>query len=389
MTDSNNFSYNLTLKNKINGLLIIINVLTKGETMNKLTKLLFSVISSVAIATSAFAGEFTVSGGVKATYTVLGNTGTTGTNAIGKGLGISNEFSLTASGELDNGMTWSYAQDIDGATVQDDASLAFGTDFGTFKICVSECGLSTKYAFDNSAYGVGSDTGYGGGAAATSTMQYGSNISSYNNVQYHAPADLLPLGMTFKAGMTPGGSGGSANASVHSVNGDVNGEMTQYAVTMAPIDGLTLAASYYDFGDMGNADGRQSAEGGSYSAKYSLGQFSVGYGETLHAPATRMGGATATAATQHYENEAYSIGFAVNDNLSVSFTEETSTKKNKAKSVTGAVTRTDVEMEITTIDLSYTVGGATLGISNSEMSNDSYTSGDDTTETIVAISLAF
>ena len=98
MTDSNKFSYNSTIKNKINGLLIIINVLTKGETMNKLTKLLFSVISSVAIATSAFAGEFTVSGGVKATYTVLGNTGTTGTNAIGKGLGISNEFSLSASG---------------------------------------------------------------------------------------------------------------------------------------------------------------------------------------------------------------------------------------------------------------------------------------------------
>ena len=46
-------------------------------------------------------------------------------------------------------------------------------------------------------------------------------------------------------------------------------------------------------------------------------------------------------------------------------------------------------MEITTIDLSYTVGGATLGISNSEHSNDSYTQGDDTTETIVAISLAF
>lgn len=357
--------------------------------MNKLTKLLFSVISSVAIATSAFAGEFTVSGGVKATYTVLGNTGTTGTNAIGKGLGISNEFSLKASGELDNGMTWSYAQDIDGATVQDDASLAFGTDYGTFKICVSECGLSTKYAFDNSAYGIGSDNGYGGGAASGTVMQYGKNISSYNSVQYHAPADLLPLGMTFKAGMTPGGAGGSANASSHSVNGDVNGEMTQYAVTMAPIDGLTLAASYYDFGDMGNADGRQSQEGGSYSANYSLGQFSIGYGETLHAPATRMGGATAAAATQHYENDGYSIGFAVNDNLSISFTEENSIKKNKAKSVTGAVTRTDVEMEITTIDASYTVGGATIGISNSEMSNDSYTAGDDTTETIVAISLAF
>ena len=63
--------------------------------MNKLTKLLFSVISSVAIATSAFAGEFTVSGSAKATYTVLGNTGTAGTHAIGRGIGISNEFTLS------------------------------------------------------------------------------------------------------------------------------------------------------------------------------------------------------------------------------------------------------------------------------------------------------
>ena len=358
--------------------------------MNKLTKLLFSVISSVAIATSAFAGEFTVSGSAKATYTVLGNTGTAGTHAIGKGLGISNEFTLSASGELDNGMTWSYAQDIDNATVQDDAKIAFGTDYGTVSICVSECGLSTKYAFDNSAYGVGSDNGYGGGAAKGTVMQYGKNINSYNNIQYSAPADLLPLGMTFKAGMTPGGAGGSANASSHSVNGDVTGEMKQYAVTMAPIDGLTLSASYYDFGEMGNKDGRQKQEGGSYSANYSIGQVSIGYGETLHAPAERMNAGTKSAAkVQHYENDAYSIGFAVNDNLSISYTEENSEKKNKATGTTNTVTRTDVEMEITTIDVSYTMGGATIGISNSEHSNDSYTAGDDTTETIVALSLAF
>ena len=356
--------------------------------MNKLTKLLFSVITSVALTTSAFAGEFTVSGSAKATYTILSNSGTAGTHAIGKGIGISNEFSLTAAGELDNGMTWSYAQDIDNATVQDDANITLGTDYGTVKICVSECGLSTKYGFDNSAYGIGSDNGYGHGST-DNTMTYGSNISSYNNVQYHLPADLLPYSTTFAVGITPGGAGGSANASSHSVNGDVTGEMKQYAVTMAPIDGLTLSASYYDFGEMGNKDGRQKQEGGSLAANYSIGQVSVGYGETRHAPATRLGGATATAALQHYENDAYSIGFAVNDNLSVSYTEENSEQKNKAKSVTGAVTRTDVELEIQTIDVSYTVGGATIGVSNSEHSNDSYTTGDDTTETIVAISLAF
>ena len=133
------------------------------------------------------------------------------------------------------------------------------------------------------------------------------------------------------------------------------------------------------------------AEGGSYSANYSMGQFSVGYGETLHAPAQKMNTASTTAKIQHYENEAYSIGFAVNENMSISFTEETSTQKNNTTKAAGkySKTRSDVEMEITTIDVSYTVGGATLGLSNSEHSNDSYTSGDDTTETIVAISLAF
>ncbi len=358
--------------------------------MNKLTKLLFSVISSVAIATSAFAGEFSVSGGVKATYTVLSNAGTTGTHGLGKGLGISNEFSLTASGELDNGMTWSYAQDIDGATVQDDASLAFGTDYGTVKICISECGLSTKYGFDNSAYGVGSDTGYGGGAAATSTMQYGSNINSYNNLQYHAPAGL-PFGLTFKAGKTPGRAGGTANDSVHSVVGDAaNGNMEQYAVTAAPIDGLTLSASYYEISDDGNKSARQKSEGGSMSANYSLGSISVGYGETKHAPAQRTGGAAGTAKVQHYENDAFSIGFAMNESLSVSYTEESSEKKQKAKAaLANTATRTDVEMEIVTIDVSYTIGGATLGLSNSEVTNDSYTAGDEVNETIVALTLAF
>ena len=34
-------------------------------------------------------------------------------------------------------------------------------------------------------------------------------------------------------------------------------------------------------------------------------------------------------------------------------------------------------MDITTIDLAYTIGGATLGLSNSDISNDSYSSNTD------------
>ena len=61
--------------------------------MNKLTKLLL-VISSVAIATSALLVSFQFL--VVPTYTML-DTGTSGTYAIGKGLGM---FSLTASASL-------------------------------------------------------------------------------------------------------------------------------------------------------------------------------------------------------------------------------------------------------------------------------------------------
>ena len=103
-----------------------------------------------------------------------------------------------------------------------------------------------------------------------------------------------------------------------------------------------------------------------------------------------MNNAVNTVAVQHYDNTAYSIGFAVNDNLSVSYTNEESNKNQKKKvALANTTTRSDVEMEMETIDLSYTLGGATLGISQSETTNDSYTSGDDTKETIFAIALAF
>ena len=103
-----------------------------------------------------------------------------------------------------------------------------------------------------------------------------------------------------------------------------------------------------------------------------------------------MGGSAATDKTDYYANKGYSIGFAVNDNLSVSLTNEESEKNVKQKAqATDAITRADVTMEIQTIDVAYTVGGATFSLSTSEGTNDSYTTGDDSNEHIFAMSLAF
>ena len=54
---------------------------------------------------TANAGELTVTGSAKATYNHQG--GGSAANNSGKNLGISNELMFTASGELDNGYTWS------------------------------------------------------------------------------------------------------------------------------------------------------------------------------------------------------------------------------------------------------------------------------------------
>ena len=131
--------------------------------MKNIAKILFVAISSFSLMFSANAGELTVSGSAKATYQI-----TNGAQAD-NGIGVTNELNFTASGEMDNGFTWSYSMELDptttgdtatspsntqpGAALNDDTAITLGmNDMGTLKICVSTCGNNKKYAFDASAY---------------------------------------------------------------------------------------------------------------------------------------------------------------------------------------------------------------------------------------------
>ena len=134
----------------------------KGRKMNTLKKIAFSILASAFVFANANAGELSVTGSAKATYTIVsvdGSSNTVGHNA-GKGIGIANEFTLGASGELDNGWTWSMNQDIDGATVQDDKSIVIGMGgLGSFKINISDGGIQKNFASSQSVYGTPVDNG--------------------------------------------------------------------------------------------------------------------------------------------------------------------------------------------------------------------------------------
>jgi len=347
--------------------------------MKNITKILFVAITSLSMMFSVNAGELTVNGTAKATYNATSGV------AQDNGIGVTNELNFTASGEMDNGYTWSYSMELDPSTTgsgqanNDDTQLSLTmNDMGTIKVCVSECGNNKKYKFDQSAYTNMSDTGTSYGIVYPGA----SGDANKATIQYHTPE--LPFATVVAAAFsTTSADGSSGNATGTTANGD---SMNEYSLTSAPIDGLTLHAQYYDFNayDDGVTTNDQSEEGGAYAATYALGNATIGYGKSFKAPAileaVRAAGATTV---EYYENTGLSIGYAVNDDLSVSYTQETSEPNYMTSTTVGY----DIEMD--SIQLAYSLGGATLSIARADVENVSYVQNDDLTETIIAMSFAF
>ena len=335
-------------------------------------KTLFVSIASLSLMFSANAGELAVSGSAKATYNVLSG------QQKDNGIGITNELTFTASGELDNGYTWSYAMELDpdttdGSALQDDTKITVSGDMGKVLICVSECSTSKKYAWDASAYTTITDTSFSSGTV------YPANLMSSNNIQYHTPT--LPFDTVISAGFGQVAvTGNSGNAT----GGDSGDSMEAYSLVTKPVDGLTLSASYYDKNDYddGLTNETQLEEGGAYAAKYSMGNITVGYGKSFKAPQATAIDAGATTA-EYYENTGVSVAYAMNDELTISYTQE----DNEVNYQTSSTTAYDVD--VTSIQAAYTVGGATLSLARTDYDNVGYVQDDDATETLIAIAFAF
>jgi outer membrane protein OmpU len=353
------------------------------------------VLASVVSFSSANAGVLEVTGTAKATYSIQGSDSTTGKNDAGKGLGITNELAFTGTGELDNGFTWKYQVELDdntsGATTSDDTRLEVTTPYGTVAAYNTEGGLSTKYKYSAAAYGAGSDNG------ASGSMEYGAAIDGYNNLQYHTPADLLPLGISAKYALAPSADKGKSSGNSNTTNTDEN-KAQQFQVMAEPITGLNIGASYLDKGgEKGTIQGYET--GGAY-ATFAQGPFTVGYGEhrvannistvTSQTTATVLNTAALKGTVKHFKNKAFSVGYKVNDSLSISYEEEKSeAAKRTIVTATKADTAADVELEVSTIQAAYTMGGMTLSLSMKDITNADYVINKDESETLIAVVMAF
>jgi hypothetical protein len=351
------------------------------------------MLSSVSLFTSANAGELSVSGTAKATYNIL-----SGYTNVGKGLGITNELNFTASGELDNGYTWSYSMELDPNAVSagttaaaqsgaenDDTKLTLSTPYGTVGVFISEGGLDVEDAASQSVYGRPTDIG----DPSSTTDNY--TIDSYNNVQYHTPADLLPFGISAKIAYAPDlsaagdGASGNAKGAVSTKSTTFVGEnATEYQVKASPIDGLTIGASYFERDEQGGAVKRdQDAESGAYYLTYASGPVSIGYSQAYRAEMLANDAYQTGTDVDYYDQTNYSIAFAASDDLSVSYERETS-EANYIGSGTAAV-----EQESSAVQVAYTMGGMTIALSHASHDNNGYSTTNNQDQSLIAVTMAF
>ncbi len=364
--------------------------------MKNILKTIAVLVSASLISVVAKAGELTVTGSANASYMMGGDQDNTG-----KGIGISNELNFTASGELDNGFTWKYHTELDPAaggatTLNDDAAIVIGmNDFGTLGIYVAEGGLSTELGFGIGAMGTGADF-----ANTMTNIGRGYDVSADPHISYTTPAGLIPFGVELAVGYAPNTADGAGNSyksagAVNSASGD-GSNATQYRVTAAPIDGLKIGGDYYETGGNKLNNVSQHKSGGNVYAQYAFGNFKVGaYKGKLEPSKTtdKIASASADTATalngDRYESDGIGIEFAVNDQLSLSYSSEDFVRGDINMSSATVKTTTNVTAEQRTIMAAYNIGGATLGLSLIDTDNSDYTTDRDEQKTIFSLELAF
>jgi len=357
--------------------------------MKNIIKTVIVMLTSISLFGSANAGELTVNGTAKATYNIL-----SGKTNTGKGLGITNELNFTASGELDNGYTWSYSMELDpdavsegsnGTAENDDSKLTLTTPMGTVGVFMSEGGLDVEDAASQSVYGRPTDIGDPSSGAGDNFT-----IDAYNNVQYHMPADMLPFGIVGKIAYAPDldSDKNSGNAKGNGITETETGNgrsATEIQVKAAPLDGLAIGASYMEFDGSGinGTKKNQNPESGAYYATYATGPFSIGYSKAFKAPLSIDGDLADATTVDFYEQTNLSVAYAATDDLSISYEKEED-KKNMQLD-----TEADVEQESTSIQVAYTMGGMTLAVAHGSYDNVGYVDGDEVDQMLFAVTMAF
>jgi outer membrane protein OmpU len=298
--------------------------------MNTLKKVGLTALGTSLIATSAFAGDVTVTGSAGITLENKDN------SDVGNTFSMTDQVVFAGSGELDNGMTISLSLQLDG-NIMDDRSVTIATpDMGTLVFAghggssaMSAVDDTTPSAYEESWGVIGSTAETTAGRDSMENAIAGGTTD--NSFFYTAPEMVEGLGV--KASYTPSGT--------NRPDGTVS-----WNLEYTGIEGLTVGYAQDDNG----LSGTSQIEYETAYVKYAFGSFTVG----MQDGSQDQQGAT----TSDDEYSAIGISYQVSDDLSVSY--------NSSERDFGDG---DADQEAEAMQLSYTTGGVTVSAALAEVKN--------------------
>ena len=344
--------------------------------MNKLTKIGTSALcGSLAAISAAQAGELAVSGGADLSWSSVEKIVT------GNPIGLGSNMTFTGSGELDNGtaFTLSIAHTNQAAYSSGNVTLDMPS-MGSLIITQGVSGTGID-RLDDMMPTAWEETW---GTAVGTGMRTVGGVSGAAGIEWTPSADMLPEGLTAHLAVTPRATGSNINDK--GVGGDTAGVGGGYDIVVKHsglVDGLSIGAGMSTIEQEKNSESAKNTTSGDRSqyaayATYAVGSITIGYQETRDNMQNTGGGAAS-----YYDNEAYGISFNVNDDLSISYGKHTSTKHvNKNSSV---------ELEAESVQIAYSMGGASIRLAETSADNINYTSAtvNDRDGTTLSLSLAF
>ena len=324
--------------------------------MNNFKKIGLTALAGSLVATSVYAGEISVAG--SASLRMSNHAGTDG----GKTMAMGNQLTFTGSGEMDNGMNVALSFILDQgddhpATAVSEANneaRADSSPFDSHSITVSsdamgsitfagEGASSAQNTIDTTAAGDIWDNTFSGYTKA-------GNASASKTLLWTLPSMVDGLGVVTSYNMSTAGEEATIG----------------YALTYTGVEGLSVS---YGMGEVGDTTaGTGGREVTTMKASFAFGPVTA---------AMSINDYDITGSTPNEEQSSYKISYTVSDELSVSYGSETHETVGQT-----------YDEEFEQISVSYTTGGLTASVSQTDATNASG-SGDEQEKWNVGLSFAF
>jgi len=336
--------------------------------MNKLTKVGVSALcGSLAAVASANAGALSVSGTADVSWVGLEDTN------VGNPIGLGSNMTFVGTGELENGSTVTLNVVHTNTANYSSSNLTWDIP-GLGKLGVNQL-YNGIDRIDDKMPTAWEETW---GTAVGTGIQTVSGVGGGMNINWTSTQDMG--GLTVHAAYAGKAKAGSATNDKSSSGDTGANNGSGYDIVLEHsglMDGLNVFAglSRIEQPATGNTSGDRTATG--IGATYAIGGVTLGYQRTKDS-LNSVGG------INFYENNAYGVSFSVNDDLTLSYGMHKS-KQNHTN------TAKNTELEASSLQVSYSMGGATIKLAETSVDHGSYdsSSASDRDGTTLVLSLAF